>query len=128
MVVSYQPSVTAAGPPVGCLWVTTADMSIFRGSPLKRKGTVESLFRFGLDEEDRVVPLSALEAAQSGAHKLDVFSVRGRPFIAGGAQRPASRARSRERALTANLPLARSGGELLGQSRAWQGRAGLASA
>jgi len=63
-------------------------MSIFGLGAFKRKGTVESLFRFGLslEEEDRPVPLSQVEDKvedkSSSPYRHEVYSSRGRPFIA----------------------------------------------
>jgi len=60
-------------------------MSIFGNGVFKRKGTIESLFRFGLaqEEEPRPMPQSQLDEEVRGASsRHEVYSVRGRPFIA----------------------------------------------
>jgi hypothetical protein len=63
-------------------------MSIFGLGAFKKKGTVESLFRFGLsqEEEDRPVPVSQVdnqvEDKSSSPFRHEVYSSRGRPFIA----------------------------------------------
>jgi len=62
-------------------------MAFFSNSIFKKKGTVESLFRFGLgdaSDEDRPVPVAQAQAdAQAdGRKRHEVYSVRGRPFIA----------------------------------------------
>lgn len=61
-------------------------MSIFSAGLFKKKGTVESLFRFGLaqEEEDRPAPPHQAGDAADDGHgpRHEVFSVKGRPFIA----------------------------------------------